>query len=343
MASTYSALKIELIGTGDQAGQWGDTTNTNLGDGGAGLEQAIAGRAELVTGDFTANSYTLPYLDSNGLQDFRALVLDVTAALSGTGTIIVPAVNKAYIVLNNSVGGYDVTVKRSGQTGVTIPNGKGAYLYSKSPDVIEVISYLGSVTVGTLTLSSPLSAANGGTGLSSLGSGVATFLGTPSSANLAAAVTGETGTGALVFGTSPSLTGASLTNPLITSARETVTIAASAASGTVNYDVSSQSVLYYTSNASGNWTLNVRGDSGTTLNSIMSTGQSITIAFLVTNGSTPYRQTALTIDGSAVTPKWQGGSAPSAGSASSVDIYTLTIIKSASATYTAFESFTKFA
>lgn len=343
MASTYSALKIELIGTGDQAGEWGDTTNVNLGDGGGGLEQAIAGRVELVTGDFTSNSYTLAYLDNNAAQDFRALVLDVTAAFSAAGTIIVPAVDKPYIVLNNSTGGYGVTVKRSGQTGVTIPNGKGAYLYSKSPDVVEVISYLGSVTVGSLSLSSPLSAANGGTGLSSLGSGVATWLGTPSSANLAAAVTGETGSGALVFGTAPTITGGTLSNPLLASARETVTIAASAASSTVNYDVSSQSVLYYTSNASGNWTLNVRGDSGTTLNSILSTGQSVTIAFLVTNGSTAYRQTALTIDGSSVTPKWQGGSAPSAGSTNSVDIYTLTIVKTASATFTVFESFTKFA
>jgi hypothetical protein len=91
MSSTYSALKIELIGTGDQAGTWGVTTNTNLGDGGAGLEQAIVGMATLVTGDFTTNSYTLPYTDTNALQDFRALVLDITATLTGAGTVIVPA------------------------------------------------------------------------------------------------------------------------------------------------------------------------------------------------------------------------------------------------------------
>lgn len=134
-----------------------------------------------------------------------------------------------------------------------------------------------------------------------------------------------------------------LLNPLFTTATETATVSATAATGTVNYDVITQSVLYYTTDASGDWTLNVRGDSGTTLNSIMSTGQSLTIAFLVTVGATEYRQTALTVDGSSVTPKWQGGSAPTEGNANSVDIYSLTLVKTADATFTAFEAITDFA
>ena len=124
---------------------------------------------------------------------------------------------------------------------------------------------------------------------------------------------------------------------------ETATVSATAATGTVNFDALTQQVLYYTSNASGNWTLNVRGSSGVSLNTVMSTGQSLTIAFLVTQGGTAYYQTALNIDGSAVTPEWQGGTAPSSGNTNSVDIYSLTIIKTASATFTAFESQTKFA
>jgi hypothetical protein len=129
----------------------------------------------------------------------------------------------------------------------------------------------------------------------------------------------------------------------LAAALEKVTISATAATGTINYDLSTQSVLYYTSNATGNWTLNIRGDSGTSLNSLMATGQSMTLAFLATQGSTAYYNSALTIDGSSVTPKWFGGSAPSAGNANGIDVYTYTIIKTGSATFTALASLSRFA
>ena len=124
---------------------------------------------------------------------------------------------------------------------------------------------------------------------------------------------------------------------------EQMTISATAATGTINFDAITQSVLYYTTNASGNFTMNVRGSSGVTLNNSMVTGQSLTIAFLCTNGSTAYYQTAMTIDGSSVTPKWQGGTAPSSGNASSIDSYVYTIIKTGAATFTVLASQTKFA
>lgn len=126
-------------------------------------------------------------------------------------------------------------------------------------------------------------------------------------------------------------------------ALEKVTVSATAATGTVNYNILTQSVLYYTTNASGNWTLNIRGDGTTSLNSIMANGESITIAFMVTNGATAYYQTGFQIDGTTVTPKWLGGTAPTSGSASAIDIYTVTIIKTASATYTAIISNIKYA
>ena len=128
-----------------------------------------------------------------------------------------------------------------------------------------------------------------------------------------------------------------------TSPVETTTISATAATGTVNVDISTQSVVYYTSNASANWTFNFRGNGSTTLNSILSTGQSATVAFLVTQGTTAYYPSAFQVDGSAVTPKWQGGTAPAAGNASSIDAYVFTIIKTASATFTVLASQTKFA
>jgi hypothetical protein len=155
--------------------------------------------------------------------------------------------------------------------------------------------------------------------------------------------------GNLLLGTTSTaaakMTIVSTTNPALTlpNIAEIATVSATAATGTINYDLTTQSVLYYTTNASGNFTMNVRGNSGLTLNSMLSTGQSVTLAFLVTNGGTAYYQTAMTIDGSSVTPKWQGGTAPSSGNASSVDIYSYTIIKTGSAAYTVFASQTKFA
>lgn len=129
----------------------------------------------------------------------------------------------------------------------------------------------------------------------------------------------------------------------LSAAAETVTIAASAATGTVNFDVSTQSILYYTNNASGNWTLNIRGNSSTTLNSIMSTGQSVTVTFLATQGGTAYYASALTVDGSSVTPKWSGGTAPTSGNTNGIDVYTYTLIKVGSGSFTALASQTRFA
>jgi hypothetical protein len=126
-------------------------------------------------------------------------------------------------------------------------------------------------------------------------------------------------------------------------ALEGVTISATAATGTIAYDVTTQSVLYYTTNASGNWTLNVRGNGTTSLNSLMVTGESITIVFLVTNGGTAYYQSAFQIDGNGITPKWQNGLAPTGGNASSIDAYTITIVKTGAATFTALAAQTKFA
>jgi len=132
-------------------------------------------------------------------------------------------------------------------------------------------------------------------------------------------------------------------SPVLPNLFETAAISATAATGTINFDVMTQSVIYYTANASANWTLNVRGNSTTSLNSIMSTGQSVTVAFLVTQGGTAYYQSGFQIDGASVTPEWQGGTAPTSGNASSVDVYVVVIFKTGSATFTAFASQTKFA
>lgn len=116
-----------------------------------------------------------------------------------------------------------------------------------------------------------------------------------------------------------------------------------AATGTINFDVNQQSVLYYTSNASANWTINFRGDQFTRLDSEMDIGQSVTVAHLVTQGSTAYYNSAVQVDGVSVTPKYQGGTAWAAGNASSIDAYVYTIIKTGNAAFTVFAAQTKFA
>lgn len=129
---------------------------------------------------------------------------------------------------------------------------------------------------------------------------------------------------------------------LSNSNRELVTVEANASTGTVNFDVLSQQVLYFTANASADWTLNVRGDGSTALNDIMGNGESVTLTFLSTQGTTSYYANVYTIDSSSVTPLWQNDAEPTGGNPDSVDAYTLSIIKTANATYTVFASQTQF-
>jgi hypothetical protein len=192
MASTYSDLKIELIGTGDQSGTWGDTTNDNLG---IAIEQAIVGKADVT---ISSASVTLTLTDSNALQDARALFLNLTGTPGSAATLNVPAIEKNYIVKNGT--NEIVTIKVAAQTGVAIPVGKTVLVYNNGTDVVTAVDHIPSLTLGAA-----LPVASGGTGITSFGAGVATFLGTPSSANLATAVTDETGSGLLVFATSPTL------------------------------------------------------------------------------------------------------------------------------------------
>jgi hypothetical protein len=158
-------------------------------------------------------------------------------------------------------------------------------------------------------------------------------------------LTGVAGTGvANTFTGTQTFSGTSSTQAIVLNdAAEVATVSATAATGTIAYDITTQSVLYYTSNASANWTVNFRGSSGTSLNTLMSTGQSMTVAFLVTQGGTAYYNSAVQVDGSAVTPKWQGGTAPTSGNTSSVDAYVYTIVKTGSAAFTVFASQTRFA
>jgi len=128
-----------------------------------------------------------------------------------------------------------------------------------------------------------------------------------------------------------------------TSTIETVSVNPAALSGATTLDCKTNSVFYYSANAAANWTLNFRGDGSTTMNAFLTTGQSVTVVLLATQGGTAYYPTAFSVDGSAVTPKWLGGSAPTGGNASSIDSYSFTIIKTAASTYTVIASQARFA
>jgi hypothetical protein len=149
---------------------------------------------------------------------------------------------------------------------------------------------------------------------------------------------------ATTFTATQSFTGStSVLATILTNAAEVCTVSATAATGTIAYYPSTQSVLYYTSNASANWTINLAFSSGTSMNTAMTTGQSLTVAFLVTQGATAYYNNVVQVDGttSGVTTRWQGG-APTKGNASGIDVYTYTIIKTGSATFTVLASQTQF-
>jgi hypothetical protein len=180
----------------------------------------------------------------------------------------------------------------------------------------------------TTGVTGTLPIANGGTGSSTL-----------AGANIPVTNVANSFTGLQTFAGTSSNADLKTSNIL-----ETATVSATAATGTIAYDTTTQSVLYYTSNASANWTVNFRGSSGTSLNTIMSTGESMSVSFLVTQGSTAYYNSAVQVDGttSGVTTKWQGA-APTSGNASSIDSYTYVIIKTGSATFTVLASQTKFA
>jgi hypothetical protein len=132
-------------------------------------------------------------------------------------------------------------------------------------------------------------------------------------------------------------------NATVTGLFETSNVVATNPSSTQNIDVITSTVWFYTANTANNWVLNIRGNSGTSLNSLMTIGTAITVVFAATNSTTAYYQTAIQVDGLTQTVRWQGGSAPTSGNTSAVDVYTVTIFKTASATYSLLASQVKFA
>jgi hypothetical protein len=253
----------------------------------------------------------------------------IGVASGGTGASSLTANN---VILGNGTSA--VQVVAPGTTGnVLTSNGTTWQSTAPAAGGVSTISFgstgltPSTATSGAVSVAGTLAVANGGTGATTL-----------AGANIPVVNVANTFTGTQTFSGTSSAIGTVLNN-----AAEVTTVSATAATGTIAYDITTQAVLYYTSNASANWTVNFRGSSGTSLNTLMSTGQSMTVAFLVTQGATAYYNNVVQVDGTTtgVTTRWLGG-APTAGNASGIDSYRYLIIKTGSATFTVLASNTQF-
>lgn len=303
----------------------GDFTPSGIPNGYIWVDQdgTIGGQPTSATASFTASAPTsslsmgVIWVDKDATSITENPYI-ATAILSAKGDLIVASANDTASILNvASTNGYVLNVNSATTSGLAW---------------VDSAASTQTLTNKTIAL-----------GSNTVSGTIAQFNTAVTDADFATVAGSETLT-------NKTLTSPTLTSPVITGTSsiwqmmENATVSATAATGTVNYDLlTNGAVTYYTSSASGNWTLNLRGSATTSLNSVMSTGTSLTIAFLVTNGGTAYYQTALQVDGNAITPKWQNGAAPSSGNTNSIDIYSITVIKTGSATFTALASQTKFA
>ena len=368
MASSFSTdLKLELMVTGENAGTWGTKTNTNLDL----LQQAIAGyQAVSIAGGAQTTALTM---DNASLSNARNAVVKLTGTITGNQIVTIPSgIEKTYIVENGTSGAFTVEFKTASGTGPTFSTtDKGIKIvYSDGTNVIDVNANLSGPTLASdlnVNGKSIISSSNGNIVLAPNGSGdvqldADTVRVGDSNAN---ATLTTNGTGDLILNTNSGSNSGQIAiadgaNGDITitpngigkvaiagageikSLAETATISATATTGTINYDVATQAVLYHTSNAAGNFKVNLRGSGSTSLNAFMATGESLTVAFLATQGATAYYTTNVQIDGSNITPKWQGGTAPTSGNASSIDAYTYVAFKTATSTFTVLASQSQF-
>ena len=353
MASTYtSRLKLERQASGENSGNWGNLVNYVLNRidstvrGYAAVNVAGTANVTLVSNNSTSNT------DDSATDDqVHNKIIEFTGVLGASINVFTDAVEGEYTIFNNTSGAYTLTFGNTGHAanGVVITQGTKSMVYTNGSTIYDVMADLGDIAMTSVTSTGNVAGTNiNGSAVISTGNVSATnFNATANVISIAGAapsITSSTANSDILL--SPTGVASRVTfdgGGKIQQIAEKVTTEATAATGTVNYDVITQAVWNFTTDASANWTLNVRGDGSNSLDSIMDTGESITIAHIVSQGATAYYNSAFTIDGSSVTPEWQGGSAPTAGNVSSLDTYSYTIIKTASATFTVLASQTQFA
>ena len=353
MASTFSTdLKIELMATGENSGTWGTKTNSNLDL----VQQAIVGFENIA---ITSTNTTLLMTDAT-ISPARNAVLRFTGTIAANSTVFVASgIEKTYTLQNATSGAFTLALNQVGGAsvifGATDKTTKLVYL--NGTDVVDLSlvnltapQTLTNKTLTTPTLTSPIineiddsngneqiiftataSAVNEVTVANAATGNDPTFTASGSDTNIGLDFIPK-GTGAVTF----------LGTGKIQAVKEKVTVTAVASTGTINYDFLTQAVLYHTTVATGQFTINLRGSSSTSLTNMLSVGESVTGAFLNTN--TTFYVSTITIDGSStnVTLEYQGGSAPTAGNAG-IDVYSFTAIKTATTpAYTILASQTQF-
>ena len=363
MASSYSTdLKLEIQVTGENAGTWGDITNTNL----VILQQAIAGYSGISIAGGVGNT-DLTF--SNGLtSNGKNAVLELTGTITGNRTVTITTAsgvkNKVYVIRNSTTGAFTVTVLIQGQTGVTFSaTDKGTkILYLNGTDVVD--SNIGklsndfnptlaanlstnskNIIVGNtygiidenaneqIKFSTTASATNEITIANAAAGNSPVISATGGDTNVGLTLTPKGDLGRITLNGESKIFGvfenATISTTFITS---------------FTYDVLTQAVYFQNVNLGANFTVNLRGNASTALNAALNTGESATVALITKQGNTTYYNTSVLVDGTStnVTVVYQGGSAPTAGNASSNDVYTYTALKTAASTYTVLAGLTQF-
>ena len=291
-----------------------DSTDINEGCAPSGINNAIRSLMAHLAVDYTS---TQAYTTTATAAGTTTLTVSSTLLQFFTGvttqTVVLPVVStlslgQRYEIHNNSSGA--ITVNSSGS------------------NLVATVA-ANTTTVCTCILITGTTAASWDADIQ----GFTSFAG----ANIPVTSADNTFTGKQSFNGATASLAASLKNAI-----EFSTHTASAPSATIQYDVTTQSVHYYTTSAANNWTVNFRGNATTSLNTLMATYDALTVVVLATNGATAYYNNAITIDGVSFTPKYQGGTAPTSGNASSIDAYSYTIVKTGSAAFTVFAAQTQF-
>jgi hypothetical protein len=330
MASTFSPYKIELMATGENNTTWGDKTNVNF----TAFEELITGSADVA---FASANVTLTLTDTSAPQTARNLRLNLTGVTGGVPrNLIVPALEKFYLVKNGCADA--ITVKNATGTGIAVPAGASMAVFNDGVNVVEPITFITSPTFGT-----PLTVPQGGTGVATLtglvkGNGAAAF-------SVAVAGTDYVApTVATNFTATQTFTGTAAVPAMkVVNGTDLAAANGAALTGTFNFDISAQSVLYFFTAPVADWIINFRGSSGTTFNTFVPPGEVVTAVFVVAQGATTFKPSAIQVDGTAasVTVAWQGGT-QTAPTASTFAVYSFVIRNGGAGAYTIFASMTRF-
>ena len=339
-SSFTSRLKLERQASGENSGTWGNLVNYVFNRVDASVKGYqnvnVAGSANVT---LTSNNSTSNTDDDATDDQVHNAVLEFSGALTGNINVFTDAVETKYIAFNNTSGSYTLTFGPASGTGVALKQGAKTIVYTDGTTMFDVTQDLGDIQATALSSNTTVTASANVQGTN--------IVATANTVDMQGSAPNVIASG----GTNTDLTLSPKGYGLVTfngggkiqQLNEKVNTSATAATGTLNFDVLDGAVQNFTTNASANYTLNIRGNSSVTLNDYLETGESVTIAHIVPQGGTAYYNNVVQIDGSTVTPLWQGGSAPTGGNANSSDTYTYTAIKTAANTYTVLASQTQFA